>query len=379
MALSITSRGTATSVGDPVTISAFTPNDASLLVLCVSCGPFDAATDISVSGGSLTWTKRAAYPASPGAFEVISQIWTAPVSTGASMTVEVTDVPGDAQRFSASVVDVTGYDTSTPIGITAGDNNGGRSGSYSLSLGGTTAADSAVFACGTVDNDITGPAAGDQLDDNLREHPGLGLCRPRISRRRTINGRLELIRYELHMVSRSHRGEGRRGWRRRFDRSRLRAPLLPAAASPLPRSLTNQENLWTDALKEMNRWAALANENGARLVGLMTEALSVERALQKRYEEEGRDGIGVVSFAAEPDDDTDERLTALARFDALLEELQAAIAMRRTIVSRHREVAQSLIGAGAGYLILKDEIIVGVAASRSAAMAEAGALRRPVS
>jgi hypothetical protein len=105
----------------------------------------------------------------------------------------------------------------------------------------------------------------------------------------------------------------------------------------------------------------------------------VERALQKRYEEEGRDGIGVVSFAAEPDDDTDERLTALARFDALLEELQAAIAMRRTIVSRHREVAQSLIGAGAGYLILKDEIIVGVAASRSAAMAEAGALRRPVS
>jgi hypothetical protein len=42
-------------------------------------------------------------------------------------------------------------------------------------------------------------------------------------------------------------------------------------------------------------------------------------------------------------------------------------------------VAQSLIGAGAGYLILKDEIIVGVAASRSAAMAEAGALRRPVS
>lgn len=74
------------------TTSSFTPPNNSLLVVCVGAqdiGGSDPSSSISVSGGSLTWTKQVAkvYNSAEAPSWLIAAIFTAPVVTGAPMTV----------------------------------------------------------------------------------------------------------------------------------------------------------------------------------------------------------------------------------------------------------------------------------------------------
>ena len=88
-------------------------------MVCVESDTSDgSAITISVSGGSLTWTNRVERDlGDAGANSGHASIWTAPVGTGASMTVSVrrTTTGGGTNRISAKVYLVTGQHAS-PIG-----------------------------------------------------------------------------------------------------------------------------------------------------------------------------------------------------------------------------------------------------------------------
>jgi len=114
--------------GNPVTATSgsFTPANNSLLVVCIGASEAstNAASISSVSGGGLTWTSRGTRGTgnngggtnSPG----FCAIYTAPVSTGSSMTVSTAITWADnfvAFRVSSKVYIVTSQDAS-PIGTT---------------------------------------------------------------------------------------------------------------------------------------------------------------------------------------------------------------------------------------------------------------------
>lgn len=114
--------------GSPVTATSasFTPANNSLLVVCISASEAstNAASISSVSGGGLTWTSRGVLGTgtnggganSPG----FCAIYTAPVSTGASMTVSTAITWADnfvAFRVSSKVYIVTSQ-AGSPIGAT---------------------------------------------------------------------------------------------------------------------------------------------------------------------------------------------------------------------------------------------------------------------
>lgn len=119
--------------GTDITSASFTPANNSLLVVCISAdsSSSSAAQTIAVSGGSLTWTARVERNAGEsGANGGYAGIFTAPVSTGASMTVSVrrSAGTGGSNRLSAKVYVVTGQNAS-PIGT----NGEGSSGTNNLS------------------------------------------------------------------------------------------------------------------------------------------------------------------------------------------------------------------------------------------------------
>jgi hypothetical protein len=142
------------------TPSPFTPSDSSLLVVVVGLlglhspgGDVPATASSTLSGGSLTWTKRVS--GNTGDIDTfyggLHEIWTAPVTTGASMTLTWANSgdqigASDATRVALQVFDLTGYDTSTPTGGTASDTTLGTSGSGPLTLSGAPASDSVVIA-----------------------------------------------------------------------------------------------------------------------------------------------------------------------------------------------------------------------------------------
>ena len=156
MALALTSRDTesnATDGDDPdVTTTTFTPSNSSILVvLAVSQNQGTATGSPAISGGGLTYTSRAKARSS-GNFAMWAEIWTAPVATGASMTVTVNNSGNTAfGAVSVAVVDLTGYDTTTPTGVNVQATTGARSGAYSPALSGTAAADSIVLIAGGTD------------------------------------------------------------------------------------------------------------------------------------------------------------------------------------------------------------------------------------
>src|SRR5262245_17117300 len=161
MALTPTVRATANNatdaVGPDVTTASFTPSNNSLLVAVAlsQTNLSDVATTvISISGGGLTWTNRANTPLSGGT-NMCGAIWTAPVTTGASMTVTITgsNVVNDENygAVTVAVIEFTGYDTATPTGVSLAAVTGSRSGAYSPALSGTSAATSYVVVGGVVD------------------------------------------------------------------------------------------------------------------------------------------------------------------------------------------------------------------------------------
>lgn len=98
------------------TSASFTPPNGSLLVCCTNANTSSGVgLDVTLSGGSLTWTQRKEADNTLFGNSGHASIWTAPVVTGASMTVTVTSTGGNS-RTSGKVYIVTGHDVASPVG-----------------------------------------------------------------------------------------------------------------------------------------------------------------------------------------------------------------------------------------------------------------------
>lgn len=158
MALTLTSRYTGfedTSGTDTLTSSSFTPNNNSLLVVAYAQQEnvnTDPGTTTTISGGGLTYTLQQYNYLFGGNHNMVSMIWTAPVSTGSSMTVAVATGLADWGAAMA-IMDFTGYDTGTPVGVKGGRSDAGGTpfSPYSVTLSGTCASDSYLIGVGVGD------------------------------------------------------------------------------------------------------------------------------------------------------------------------------------------------------------------------------------
>lgn len=153
-----TSGGSQTSITTP----SFTPNNNSLLVAAINCqedhDPYSTFNE-SVSGGGLIWTKRVENEgsSSAGGFGCKQYIYTAPVSTGASMTVNfqpVTDTVGGA---AITIYEFQNYNTSTPTGATQANNGYNRSGAWTGNLSGTPNSSSYIVSIACSDEGTITP------------------------------------------------------------------------------------------------------------------------------------------------------------------------------------------------------------------------------
>ena len=141
-----------------------TPPDNSLLVVAVfvmeNAGTTDPSGDLTLSGGGWTYTSRAVI-GDPNSFSIGLRIFTAPVTTGASMTLTLDCGPRDVFMFAFSAVAYTGYDTISPVGATAtGVDNSTPDGAFSVTLSGAPAASSEVFAALGMDKESLGTTPG---------------------------------------------------------------------------------------------------------------------------------------------------------------------------------------------------------------------------
>ena len=104
------------------TTASFTPSDNSLLLVGVAAqqhqagGDFSGTLTIADSVG-LTWTSRKAVGAGTD-FGTAARIWTAPVTSGTSMTVTVDCGAIDIAWYMVTAVDYTGHNTGSPVGAT---------------------------------------------------------------------------------------------------------------------------------------------------------------------------------------------------------------------------------------------------------------------
>ncbi len=108
-----TSPAVVTDDTSPVTTASFTSVSGGLLVAMVAGSSDDPP---SVSGGGLTWTRR--IQQAPGSARY-AEIWTAPVVTGASMTVAAT-LTGSFSALGVKVDVISGQHSTSPIGATGG-------------------------------------------------------------------------------------------------------------------------------------------------------------------------------------------------------------------------------------------------------------------
>jgi hypothetical protein len=151
------------------TTGSFTPPSSSLLVVAEvyvenSGTTTDPASSLTISGGGWTYSAGPSITAAPTAFPTTVKIWTAAVSTGASMTLTLGAGGRSAGMYAVSVVAYTGYDTGTPTGATAtGQQNGGFAGPptpAAITLSGTPATSSECFAAVGMDKSLIGTTPG---------------------------------------------------------------------------------------------------------------------------------------------------------------------------------------------------------------------------
>ncbi len=141
--------------------SAFTPPNNSLLVVvqCVNqqSGAIDPSPNLTLANSAgLTFTPRLNIGSSASWSRGI-RIWTAPVSTGVSMTVTGGLSTGTVNTIDTFVFAYTGYDVASPIGATASANNVADGANRTITLSGAPATDSDVIAA--VINNYTGANA----------------------------------------------------------------------------------------------------------------------------------------------------------------------------------------------------------------------------
>jgi hypothetical protein len=136
MAISISSTvtrwtGANTANGATFVSGSFTPANTTLLVCFVEYDTHpagDSGITYTPSGGGLSWTQRVERTGIETATAGGSAIWTAPVSTGASMTITVTrggGTAGGTGRVSARALVLAGYDQATPVDTVTASNEGG--------------------------------------------------------------------------------------------------------------------------------------------------------------------------------------------------------------------------------------------------------------
>lgn len=154
MALSRTLQTAATGSGASKTTGSFTPPNNSLLVMVAMAQPDNDVVDQTgatiADTASLSWTKRVSINNVGSTVGYLPDliIWTAPVTTGVSMTVTVTKAAGspDLMKWFLQPISYTGYDTGSPTGVTGSAQNGPADGSYNPSLSGSPASTSEVIA-----------------------------------------------------------------------------------------------------------------------------------------------------------------------------------------------------------------------------------------
>jgi len=120
------------------TSAAFTPHNTSLLVARLSG---IAETDSGMRGSDLTitdsvgltWTSRAVSGA-PASWSLGDRVWTAPVTTGASMTVSGDCGAFDIRGYVLQVYEYIGHNVSSPVGGTGNGSDADGDGAASLTL-----------------------------------------------------------------------------------------------------------------------------------------------------------------------------------------------------------------------------------------------------
>lgn len=117
-----------TAGGATVVTASFTPPNNSFLVACLEADTSAAeAFTMTASGGGLTWTKQAERNGTDTTAGGYAGIFTAPVTTGASMTVTLTRTQAAANsgRMSLKVYVLTGADNGgTPVDTITASNTG---------------------------------------------------------------------------------------------------------------------------------------------------------------------------------------------------------------------------------------------------------------
>jgi hypothetical protein len=140
------------------TTGSFTPPSNSLLVVVAylmtasGSGGADRSGSLTVSDSqALTWTPRANI-GNTNSFALGKRAWTAPVTTGASMTVSVDCGANDIYKYHVHLYAYTGYDTGSPVGATVTSDQGGSSdGNFSITLSSAPASTSEVVAAVGID------------------------------------------------------------------------------------------------------------------------------------------------------------------------------------------------------------------------------------
>ncbi len=136
MAIAISSTvarwaGVNTANGATFVSGSFTPADTTLIVCFIEIDTGTGDTDsitYTPSGGGLSWTQRVIRSTDDATQFGASSIWTAPVSTGASMTITITrggGASGGSGRLSGRALVISGYDTTTPVDSVGASNEGG--------------------------------------------------------------------------------------------------------------------------------------------------------------------------------------------------------------------------------------------------------------
>jgi len=133
------------------TTSAFTPPNNSLLVaiICVdeTGGTTDPTTDLTITDSQgLTWTSRVA-GGDAVTWTFGQRIYTAPVTTGASMTVTVDCAARDIYMYDVQVVSFTGYNTGSPTGGKVVTTGLAVNGADQITLDASPASGSYVLGC----------------------------------------------------------------------------------------------------------------------------------------------------------------------------------------------------------------------------------------
>jgi hypothetical protein len=146
------------------TTTSFTPANNTLLVCRISAhsqaNDAFVGSDLTISGGGLTWTSRVVSTTDPG-WAYGDRVWSAPVTTGASMTIAADAGAFAIENYRVEVYEYSGHDSVSPIGTSAVGSDADGDGAGNITLGASPASTSEVLAFA---NAARGGGAGGTID-----------------------------------------------------------------------------------------------------------------------------------------------------------------------------------------------------------------------